>query len=98
MGQARAFSTVAGEQVITRAICRKPTPSSAILRHRSIWSGEGDNDSIAKLDPGHEVELAGRFHGPAAGHAGENQVSPDAVVGQNPQLDLHFVNNTWTGH
>ena len=27
------------EQCITRAICRKPAPSSAILRHCSIWSG-----------------------------------------------------------
>ena len=47
---------------------------------------EGYDYGVAGLDPRHQVHPTDSVHGTAAGHVGENQLFPNAVVGQKPQL------------
>ena len=63
------------------------TPSSK-FRLRPVQ--EGHHQGIAGLDAGYQVLPAGALEGLAAGHVGEDQLGPNAVVGQQPELGLQI--------
>ena len=64
------------------------TPS---LKFRLSPVEEGHHQGIAGPEAGHQFLPAAAFEGVPAGYVGEDQLGPDAVLGQEPELGVQVI-------